>query len=430
MPEKQKISYPNIRKFKIALAAIIAVLFLPSSIVASGEKGGIEKYIFKEAGKILENGGWKVISQNSRILACKFENSYNELTLDIHTDPGPEYYTIDVSITVNGKTESRDFIIKKGMLKDMSLIRELVMPFVIQHSLSDPLPVSKKKAYSVSLSAGYNRTHDNIKFYPEKREGSFYTAASLLYDPARHAEAGELNLDMGEYMFLDFYFAYDSKMRENFFNIDILLHGKNRFGRDGASSKRTLYGYFNGFEYFRPGFYNSILTWNSKLYKKQPHIQYTLWRALQWGLINTFKNGPEYTFKLMIGFGPSINSSLTAVHVEKEEEKALSHIFKSIKYRKQNYYYSVCWPVSSSFLIDKIFDFRIGAGYNFYIFYPVENEVAYDIVNILKFSTGYYVTDLILINARYEYWNIQARVKSTRDSHYWNRLVLELKILF
>ena len=223
--------------------------------------------------------------------------------------------------------------------------------------------------------------------------------------------------------------AHDSQIRENYFNTDILLFGVNNYSSDTNSETRFLYGFFNGFEYFRPGITDPTLEWSRQIYKKQPHIQYVIWRTLQGGFVVTSKGRSITTFSMMIGFGPSINSSLTAVGLSEEEEAELSHIFKSIKYRKQNYYYSVAAPFSTSLICDHVYNFRFALGYNFYIFYPMENENAYDMLSIIKSSIGYYLIDGLLINVNYEYWYIDSKVRSKRKSHFWNRLIIEFKYI-
>ena len=292
-------------------------------------------------------------------------------------------------------------------------------------------PATFKEIFFSSISFGYNRTHDNLRFYPEYGQGSFYMSGSLLYDPAVNSLHNKIQLNQADYLSCDFYFAYDSRMRENFFNIDVLLYGKNKYESDGNSSKRSLYGFFNGFEYFRPGWSDSDVTWNRQIYKKKPHIQYTIWRAIQWTIINSyFLDNEILETRFSAGLGPSINSSLTATGILEGEEGELSHIFKSIEYRKQNYYYSVSFPVSIEFIADKIKDFRFGAGYNFYFFYPIENEKAFDILNILKCSIGYYLIHNCLLNVRYEYWEIESMVRDIKKDHWWNRMIMEIKFLF
>lgn len=418
--------------------AIIFFFYLSTPINAQDNRAAQQEdicnYLLLETGKILTDKGWTTIfpEKNKSILnAYRHVENYCMLTVLIETGR-PVQQTITVSITINDKQVSSVFNIKKD--DDGNSLITLIIPFVLKYSLPDEQSLPVDRIYSSGFSVGYNRTHDNRHFFPEYGQGSFYTSLFLVYDPAINVKSQNVTLRIADYTKFDFYFAYDSHVRENFFNVDTIIYGRNLYTENNSNkdkiSNRTVYGFFNGFEYFRPGFYNNALEWNRKIYKKQPHIQYTIWRALQWGFINTYTNGAVYKSSFMIGFGPSINSSLTATHVTEEEEKELSHIFKSKNYRKQNYYYSVSLPVAASFEIDRLFNFRFGAGYNLYIFYPVQNEKANDFANILKISAGYYFTANCLFNVNYEYWYMRGKVRRVVNEHSWNRLVLEVKFLF
>ncbi len=432
----------NIANIKLKVILILLSLFVYHSAYAQGIKNNSpinlqdkETYLLNVFEKILQNNNWKTIYQNNTLHAYRFRNSYDKLSITIKTESAQSFYLFTVSIILNGKISSMTFSVKGNRIHNSLSLKQLISPFVIKHAMTDTPNEWDKKAYLLALSIGYNRTHDNRRFYPEWGQGSFYSSLCFLYDPAKHVQEKDIPMGIGDYLSFDLYFAYDSHIRENFFNIDVMIFGENRFKKNKNSTKRTLSGFFNGFEYFRPGFYDSALQWNRQVYKKQPHLQYTIWRALQWGIQNTYKNNQIYKFSFMIGFGPSINSSLTATDVKYWEVKDLSHIFKSKDspnwiFRMQNYYYSVSLPISGSFTIDKYYNFKFSAGYNLYVFYPIENEVAYDIVNIIKFSAGYYITDECLFDTHYQYWHIKGRVREVIEIHGWHKLILEVKYLF
>ena len=129
----------------------------------------------------------------------------------------------------------------------------------------------------------------------------------------------------------------------------------------------------------------------------------------------------------MVGWGPSMNSSLNATNITESDENNLSDIFKSNRNRKENYYYSLVFPVSASFTVDRINNLKVMIGYNFYLFTPIEFENTYEIFNKLNFSLGYYITENFLLNSRYEYWNVESKLKSKRKNCFWNRIVLEIR---
>ena len=386
--------------------------------------------ILQDYQSLLKKDQWITDIKNNSISAFRYKNEYNKLLILINIDDNELIYQIKLNIKKNNQDTYKEFLFRKDEKFNLSRIKNTILAYLTEQIISTKNSDQYISNFNSEVSVGYNRTHDNHEFYPEYGQGSFYMSGMLKYDPAKNITTKELTLKTGDYLAADLYFAYDSHMRENYFNIDLLISGKNRYFTENGSENRELYGFFNGFEYFRPGFYDPTLEWSRKIYKKQPHIQYNIWRVLQWGIIKTEKDDNIYDYSVMAGFGPSINSSLTINNVTPEEEKELSHIFKSIKYRKQNYYYGIVFPFSAGFSVDRIYRLRFGFGYNFYFFYPVENEDAYDMLNIVKLNAGFYITEDSLFNALYEYWHIKSKLRSDREYHFWNRLVLEIKYLF
>lgn len=381
--------------------------------------------------KLLKDNAWYVKIEGRELFAYKFTNEFIKLKLiiDHKFDSASDIYKTTV---ITDKMHIREITIKNEYADDTLYIRDKIIPYILERINTDYENHSNpKKIYFGSISAGYSRTSDNYRFYPEYRQGSFYMSGSLSYDPAVNITASSITLGAADYFSSDFYFTLDSRIRENSFNIDLLIYGKNNFESARNNTKRSLYGFFTGFEYFRPGFNDNVLQWNRKIYKKQPHIQYGIWRAIQGTIINTNKsNNGIFKNYLSLAIGPGINSSLTANDISEDEEDDLSHIFKSIKYRKQNYYYSAVATVSAGLIADKVYNFLFRADYNGYFFIPVENEEAYDLMNILKFSTGYYLTQKTLFAVNYEFWNIDSMIKDAGENHSWNRLIIEIKYFF
>ncbi|MBN2040824.1 MAG: hypothetical protein JW864_12345 [Spirochaetes bacterium] len=380
--------------------------------------------------EILESNDWYVNIESGKLIAFCFRNNCTELTVGIDHNSGKNIHNYTVTV-VTDRLYEKVITIKDEFADDSMYVRNKIIPYVLQKiNASCCSSSNNKKIYFGSISAGYNRTHDNCRFYPEYSEGSFYMSGSLAYDPAANVTARSITLKPADYFFSSFSFTIDSTIRENSFNVNLLIYGKNKFESAQNQTRRTLYGFFNGFEYFRPGFNDPVLKWNRQIYKKQPHVQFGLYRAIQGTIINTSQSETGvFTNYLSLAVGPGINSSLTATGITEEEEDELSHIFKSIKYRKQNYYYSAAAAANAGFIADRIHNFRFGADYNFYFFIPVEGEKAYDLMNILKISAGYYLTQNTLFAVNYEFWHIDSMLKDDRVNHSWNRLIIELKYL-
>ncbi len=393
-------------------------------------------YIFNILKNDLKDDNWHVRVDGDELTAFRFGNGIDELKIRIEYLPDDMFYIYKITV-VTDKVYNKEVKINKSRAYDNLYLKDEILSFVYSRINSGfngniKSTANTKKVYFSSISAGYNRTHDNYRFYPEYGQGSFLMSGTLVYDPAINVNSSEIDLKPVDYLSVEFYFCFDSRVRENYFNIDLMIFGKNKFeSSDSAASRRALYGFFNGFEYFRPGWNNWDVQWNRKIYKKQPHVQYAIWRAAQWKMINTYTvNNKNFISYFSAGLGPSINSSLTATDVTPEEEDDLSHIFKSIKYRKQNYYYGISMPLSAGIVADRINDFKFGAGYNLYIFAPVEHEKAIDVLNIVKLSAGYYFTDNFLLDLHYEYWNIYSMVRDTEAAHWWNRIMIECKFLY
>lgn len=421
---------------KIIILITLSLLFAGVNPVFSldGEANNVEidekiNLIYQSYRTILKKRKWTVLIEGNRMRAYRFGMEYNEMTVEMKNTYEKPFYKITVSIFRDDKKWMREFRLKESVVTDNKKFKDTVLPFLLRplFKLNDS---KRKKIFFAGVSMGYNRTHDNKEFYPEKRQGSFYTALTLEYDPGRHVTEPELEMNMGDYLYFNMYMAIDSEIRENFYEIDFLVYGKNTYKKTSSGEVRSLYGFFNGFDYFRPGFDDPTLTWTRQLYHKQPHIQYIIWRALQFNYKLFYKNSSLYSVSFMIGAGPSINSSIIAAGLTKKEEEQLDPIFKSLGQWTQNYYYSVAAPARIDLLADNVNGFKFGIGYYICPFFPIEDDVAYEILQIPKFSIGYYFTSTLLFDTHYEYWHIRSRLEEERRTHHWNRLVIELKYLF
>ena len=414
------------------------IVFLPKAVYSEDNRFNGQTYLAKKIDyifinykSILNRYNWRVSIEKHRLRAFRLSNGYTELNVTINSEFKDTFLLFKVLLEINSGQIYREFRFNKNTYSNLK-IKNTILPFLIEHIGAEKGSETKisniyKRIYFPSFSIGYNRTHDNMEFYPEYKEGSLYLSWGLLYDPVNNIEEKDLKLTIGDYFLFNIDLAYNSEIRENSINVDMLIYGRNRVDFDKNDKTRLVHGFFNGFEYFRPGFLNTTLLWKHPVYKEQPHIQYLIWRAIQWGYNRTQRNDYIYNISFMIGCGPSMNSSLNATNITETDEKDLSDIFMSNRHRKENYYYSLVLPISLSFTIDRINNFRIMAGYNFYFFTPIENENTYEILNKLNFSLGYYITENILMNSHYEYWNIESRLGKNRKNSFWNRIVLEIR---
>ena len=110
----------------------------------------------------------------------------------------------------------------------------------------------------------------------------------------------------------------------------------------------------------------------------------------------------------------------------------MSPIFRSKFYgdRRQNFYYGWSVPIVLSLAADRLGPLRLGADYRFYYFSPVENERAYDVLNVPGGSIGFYLSHGVLATVAYEYWYAYSRLRSETKNHSWHRVNfgLECKI--
>ena len=275
-------------------------------------------YLLKEYGKILHKKNWKVIIENNQLRAYNFSNNYHALKAQIMAEYNSGYTIFSVSLYINGEKQQREFkTTSENLPIDSIRTKNTILSFMLIPIISKNKSKNIQKVFFPSISIGYNRTHDRIEFYPQYKQGSIYFSGELVYDPSKNSKEKEIPLSIGDYLSFVIYAAYDSEVRENYSNIDILLLGKHKYKTSNSSETRILYGFFNGMEYFRPGFSDTTVRWDHQIYKKQPHIQYYIYRALSWGYIRSVKSSGIYTTSIMAGFGPSINSSLNCSFIIK-----------------------------------------------------------------------------------------------------------------
>lgn len=331
----------------------------------------------------------------------------------------------------NDKESTKEF---KFALKDEPAknfkSRNTVAGFLVSFIFPEDEKAGEKKLYYFSASAGYNRTRESRRFYPEKRQGSFYGALDFIYDPLVNVKEKNISIHMGDYLNSSLYFAYNSQIRENYFNIDISLWGRQKYAIQGESETRSVHGLFTSLEYFRPGFRDTTLFWNHQVRKNEPHIQYFIYKPVAFGgFLQNREKARIYTASAMFGIGPSINSALVATDIDTVKEQDLSPIFKSLDYKKENFYYSVVAAFRTVLEADFINSFKFSLGFDNYSFYALEfnKDKAYEILNIIKCGIGYHLTANALIAAHYEHWRINSFVRDEYKDHFWNRMVLELK---
>jgi hypothetical protein len=412
----------------IAVAAAVTPSFgFDPGDTVSRDRPAIE--LVRLYGSSLDKRGWKTFTAGSALTAFRYRGEYREMNVSVreHEDGGFTLYL--VSVNINGSPVRREFKIRSvDLAKDSTRLSRIAMPFLLE-SEANGTHASGRKIYHSKISAGYHRFRDDSRFYPEYRQGSFYFAFDMTYDPSSGVRERHVPLTIGDYFSLSFELAFDNEIRENHYNINLLLYGGQEYWQSGLHGTRFLHGFFMGLEYFRPSGGYTQFTWDDPVYSDHPHIQYIIYRAVSWGCIVNWGRKSRYTFSFMTGVGPSINSSLNATNISPEKEKDLGFIFKSREYgdRRQNFYYGMAFPAATTLVAELRNGVRLEAGHNIYFFTPIEDEKAYDLLNIGRFSPGYHVCERMLVKATYELWHLNSLLRNSTKMHSWNRILIAME---
>jgi hypothetical protein len=390
-------------------------------------------FLINQCRDFLKKSGWISAIDGNQINAFRLESSrYDEMWIKINAGYDTGLYVFTVTINKNEKQTVKAFKLPDNIVKDDIRLRDVVLSAVVPAAIKREGIGDFRKVYSSIFSFGYARTHDGIEFYPAYAKGNLHLSWQLVYDPSARILEQEKPLTFGDYTTFNVYIDWANIVHENFFNIDLMIFGKNKYNGSRDHGTRLLYGFFNGLEYFRPGFSDSIMKWDQEIYDTKPFIQYTIWRALQGMMLLSRHSGSSvYSAEFMIGAGLGVGpSSLFLSGITEEEEQDISRSFRSIKYRKQNYYFSYSFPARIILTADQIYGFRFEAGYNYYFFSPVIRDDLYDMLHIVKGSMGYYLNSDVLLNVQYERWFIDSMLHDKTRTHSWNRLIIELRNYF
>ncbi|MFH0976505.1 MAG: hypothetical protein V1874_12055 [Spirochaetota bacterium] len=390
-------------------------------------------YLLNQFQIILKKAGWSPVLEGRHVKAFRLEDHrYDEISVRLDAGYSDNYYLFTILINKNGKQTSKTFWLQETVIKDDERFRDIVVSALMPAAVMREGVGDFRKAYSSIFSLGYARTHDGSEFYPAYAKGKLHLSWQLTYDPSANIFQKETPLTFGNYISFNLYFDWASHVHENFFNIDLLLFGKNKYSGTADHGTRLMYGLFSGLEYFRPGFSDSTMKWDREVYETEPYMQYMIWRVLQWNiLISRRSGGSLYSAEFMAGAGMGVGpSSLSIAGTTEDEEQNMSSAFRSIKYRKQNYYFSYTLPARLSLCADHVFGFRFEAAYNYYFFYPIFTNDLYDMLHIAKGAIGYYLSYDVLLNVQYERWFIESMLNDKTKTHAWNRLIIELKNYF
>jgi hypothetical protein len=438
----------------IFIIGLVIFLFSKPSFSAenSQQSGFLQKQVdqlLKTYSVYLHDKNWQTQKKENGVSAFKVGKNFRNIVVEIKSHSTNSYYILNVAIRKIAiseieKVSSRKFKFRKTKHLQKR-IKQVVLPYLLKGISAADENSDYNAYYDFIFSAGYARMHNSKEIYPENKKGNLFFNTRVTYNPHVNNSIENSTAKLGEYMMVELDIKFSSPREsqnrplpfdEFFFDFNILLYGKNSY--NPKTKTGTLHGFFTSMEFYKPGLGSKIgdtgydphaITWDQDIYHDEPFVQFTTWRMLRYGFIATRHSGSaKYTLAADLGFGPSINSSLAANNIAdgSVEENNLSRIFKSTKGRKENYYNSYVVPATFSVLADNLASFRLGFDYKFYYFFPMEKESAYDILNIVKCSLGYYFTDTISFNTRYEYWHVKSKLEDKHESHFWNRLSFDL----
>jgi hypothetical protein len=434
---------------KSALGIILLLIFFSPSIpllsapkdtavntgITEKQKNFLDErilFLLNECHALLKKVNWSVITDGNQIVAYRLEDRYDEMSMQIKAGYSDRLYIFELTINKNNKDTVKIFRLPESVVSNDARLRDIVLSAIIPPAVMREGIGDFRKAYSSIFSFGYARTHDGKEFYPAYAKGNLHLSWQLIYDPSARILEQDKTLSFGDYMTFNVYIDWANIVHENFFNIDLMIFGKNKYDGSRGHGTRLMYGFFNGLEYFRPGFSDSTMKWDNEIYDTKPFIQYTIWRALEgMMLFSRYSGSSVYSAEFMIGAGMGVGpSSLFLSGITEDEEQNISRSFRSIKYRKQNYYFSYTLPARILLFADNVYGFRFEAGYYYYFFIPVIRDDLYDMLHIIKGSIGYYLNPDVLLNVQYERWFIDSMLHNKTRTHAWNKLIIELKNFF
>jgi len=394
--------------------------------------------IIKKCQVILKNEGW-ITSRakiKNKITAHKYGLTLQTLDLKITFLKSKKTLKYQLDLIKNGKNLKKIFNFKSKQTK--MEIEKVLLSYLLS-VLDKPHPKENKpNPFSFYTSIGFNKTSSTNNLPKINYRDNLFLSWGLIYNPAKFCQKKKIDLYIADYLFFDSYAVFEldqekklkHDIKENYFNINFIISGtQTKISQNDKSFRRT--GLYTGMEYFRPGFNDNVLLWTHDIYQNQPHVQYYLYRVLSWeyDLFDSFAS-TSYSYHFGAGIGPAMSSSLFAVNFSPEDEKNRSDIFKSLDSQKQNYYYSLAFPVKFSAELDNFYRSRISGSYDFYYFYaldPTADDEGYDFLQIFKGEIGFYLWDGLLLNSRYEFWQVNSWLNEESKSHNWKRLILELK---
>ncbi|MFW5861123.1 MAG: hypothetical protein ACOCWZ_02650 [Spirochaetota bacterium] len=281
--------------------------------------------------------------------------------------------------------------------------------------------------YTASAFIGYHQFHDRY-ICPSKPEGSLILGFNLVYNPSRFSNLQTEQLKTGDYLSFFAYISANSRIREHTYDIHYLLTGTKKLSSNSSNGSIEISGIFMGLEYFRPEANFDDFTWDEDVYEHHPHIQYFVFRAVAWEYLYKKNSGLLHAFNFMLGCGPSVNSSLNATNITKEEEDELSPIFRSNFYgdRRQNFYYSVSVPLKIGLTLFLTNSISVDTEWKSYIFFSIESEDAYDLLNITRIAPAYRLTELLSAKLSWEYWHVHSMLENEYKNNHWNRLIFSM----
>ncbi len=417
---------------RLAVALTVVILCAPPALTAvdSAPEMQIER-VLADYARVLSTRGWKVFRDEPGALrAYRLRNDYEELRTVINGSRDGDFETYDVRMSYDGTERERSFRIRKaGSVTAGTDPLRVLLPYLLE-ALEYRGP-RRLGAYEASVSAGYNRFHE-FEPYPRWRIGTLQLGFNLMHDPARHMNEPRTVLSLGDYFHFQGYLNLSPEWKDVWYDFTLLLAGMQTLAPGADRPARSVFGLFSGIELFRPSLNFKEFMWSDGTYEDHPHIQYFLLKPFVPGIVHQWGRDRRYSLSAFGSAALSVNSSLCATHVTEAEEDDLSPIFRSKYYgnRRQNFYYSWSVPLALSFAADRIGPFRLKAGYRVYYFSPVEEERAYDILNVPGGSVGWYLSHGVLATAGYEYWHVYSRLQEKTRHYSWHRVFfgLECKI--
>jgi len=412
----------------------IIIKFLSISIILTlfhnvyseeANHSSIYKLLFNDYNIILKKNSWNTTIDGNDFFAYRYNNGYREIIINISSETKNNIVEHKITVTDNKSVSKRSFKFLDSENNPENL-RKIILPYLIQiqHEPYKPVP---EKMYTASAFIGYHQFHDRY-ICPRKPEGSLILGFNLVYNPSRFSTLPTEQLATGDYLSFFAYISANSRIREHTYDIHYLLTGTKNRSSNSSDGSIEISGIFMGLEYFRPEANFDDFTWDEDVYEHHPHIQYFVFRTIAWEYIYEKNAGVVQAFNFMAGCGPSVNSSLNATNISEEEEDELSPIFRSNFYgdRRQNFYYSVSVPLKIGLTLSLTNSINVETEWKSYIFFSIEGEDAFDLLNIIRISPAYRLTESLSANFSWEYWHVHSMLENEYKNNHWNRLILAM----